>query len=617
MNIILISVLILIIILLSSYLIYKNIEQQKSLESFDNSRGSLSTFYQNTVDTDDYQSTANLYSFYDIPTIYKDNGWNGYWKQGNFLNGYFFQNNDKIIIYINSDQLNEINTVAATLNPIINNTGNPNQCKPNTFLAIGQLNNDRNYFYITAASKVLCSNTNDNSLTYDQSITGKLNTTLTPNTISLYSTKNLSNPVIFTKNMNFDYTKNSSLYAQYSTFLNPMPNSISNSITQVTNFCPPNSYPCYESSLGTTDVHYSQYSINPDTALGLLSTNDINACSKYAPNSDNSCKHSSTTSTPFQDLNCVFNSNAIINPKNSAQSISACPSLIDSTKFYDKLNFMYEYGLQSIDSGTSSSICDFKKYLDRSYCNGFILSYITNIGDVKTLNYQFFGANSPENNLTVQYDKWYEYLNNSPNGLLYNYRNNISTCTINKLSLTNIDPSSSDKCSKLSTMASNFTNMNKPTSFYKNLFPAVWNINISNNSTSNSCPVTLSTYNNYDNVPKYATFNGNNINFSLYKNGSDQQLFLENVNVISTVAPNSTSSNSSSVYVAMTCNIRSKDGMYLIPNNSNSGFSNNSSNINLANKPEDNGKWLIFGFVVPNSFNDSIIDSVGNIIIIG
>ena len=89
MNKFLLIILIVLIILSSSYLIYKNLEQQKTLENFDNNINSLSTFYQNTVDSDDYQNTTNLFNYSEMPKIYKDNGWNGYWKDGTTLNGFF------------------------------------------------------------------------------------------------------------------------------------------------------------------------------------------------------------------------------------------------------------------------------------------------------------------------------------------------------------------------------------------------------------------------------------------------------------------------------------------------------------------------------------------------
>ena len=74
MNKFLLIILIVLIILSSSYLIYKNLEQQKTLENFDNNINSLSTFYQNTVDSDDYQNTTNLFNYSEMPKIYKDNG---------------------------------------------------------------------------------------------------------------------------------------------------------------------------------------------------------------------------------------------------------------------------------------------------------------------------------------------------------------------------------------------------------------------------------------------------------------------------------------------------------------------------------------------------------------
>ena len=481
------------------------------------------------------------------------------------------------------------------LDNLINNSNDPNLCPPNNYLAICQLNNDRNYFYI---SKILCSNINDNSLSYnDYKITGTLDKT--SNTISLLSTINPVNAIIFTKYKNFDFNQNASRYAHYSSFLNPFPNSFPNSINAEMSICPEATFPCFDNNIGLTKVNFNQQGIDPNSKLGKILNNNVNACSKIGVNSDNTCK---TKKDSVSDLNCVFNGTGI---KIGSKTIPSCPDLSSSIKLYNNLNFMFQSPLTNLDY----SLCDYQQYFKPSYCNAFILSYITNLGDVKTLNYQFFGSGSSENNLTVQYDKWYDFLNNSPNGLLQKLRNTITSCTNEQLFFTNIDPSSTDKCTQLSTMANNFKNMNLPTSYYKSLYPAVWNINLSDSSTSNSCPITLSTYINYNNVVKYATFNGNEPSLSLFSDGTDQQLFLENFTVLNTVAPLPDGTNLSNVFVLLTTNIRTSNGFYLIPNTSNSGFSNNSFNIGLSDKPDINGKWLIFGFMVTGNFNNRIIDN--------
>ena len=606
-NILLISILVILIILSSIYLINKNLQQQNSLENFDNNRNSLSTFYQNTVDSDDYKNNRNLYNYKNIPNIDKNSGWNGYWKSlDNTLNGYFFQNNDKIIIYINNDNLNSINI--ADVSNLLENEKNSNNksCPANTFLAVGQLNNDKNYFYINDPSKILCANITNYDLTFNQTLTGKLEKN--SDIMKIHSQSNKTRPILFKKYRDFDYNQHINSYLQHSYFLNPFPNTISNSIHQIENYCPQNTYPCNDNNLGLKDVHFTENISNPSasTKINEFINNRVNACSNIGVNLDNSCKLETTAD---KDLNCVFN----INPINiNGTSIPVCPNFSNSTKYHNNLNFMYQYPLENL----GGTLCEYTKYFNPSYCNTFILSYITNLGDVKSLNYQYFDAGSAENNLTGQYDLWYDYLNNSSTGILYKYRNEIindpqiSKSCLNGLSFTNLDPSDLNICSKLSSFINNFNNMGKPDSSHSNLFPALWNINIS--KLSNSCAFTLNTYSNYDSIIKYATFNNNNINFSLNSDGIDQQLFFENVNLINTSPPNIYDSNLSNVYVAVTANIRTSKGMYLIPNTSSGAF-NSSITIGLSNKPDLNGKWFIFGFMIRGAFDNRIIKNISTI----
>ena len=56
--------------------------------------------------------------------------------------------------------------------------------------------------------------------------------------------------------------------------------------------------------------------------------------------------------------------------------------------------------------------------------NSFIICYVSEFQEVKTLNYEFFGSYKSESYLTLQKDKFHSYLN-SKNGLLTYYKNNI------------------------------------------------------------------------------------------------------------------------------------------------------------------------------------------------
>ena len=301
-NIYICLTLIIIIVSCVYYLVYRNFRDLKTLESFDN-RNSLSTFFQNTVDSDDYTVPNNSYNYSAPPTITTTSKWNGIWQSsgGNGFYVSFFQVNDKLVINISNYDLSGV--YESEQNPNMSNDNATNgiadnidptgtiSCPPNTFLAITQLNNDRNYFYV---SKILCSNINTTgSLTLlntggkTSSLTGTLNT---DGSITITDT---SVTIQLEKLSNFTYHQNSSLYAKYSSFVTPMPYVIHNKIDDEYFICPNMTYPCIYTNSGLTGTL-----ISPD---GL-----INACSTIGVNTDNTCKMTSPTPNPSTDIKCVF-----------------------------------------------------------------------------------------------------------------------------------------------------------------------------------------------------------------------------------------------------------------------------------------------------------------------
>ena len=66
-------------------------------------------------------------------------------------------------------------------------------------------------------------------------------------------------------------------------------------------------------------------------------------------------------------------------------------------------------------------------------------------------------------------------------------------------------------------------------------------------------------------------------------------------------------SNNSDYSIILSANIRCNNGKYLIPSSKNKGFINNSNEITLKDKPEEQSKWFIFGLTL-NNFNNIIND---------
>lgn len=265
----------------------------------------------------------------------------------------------------------------------------------------------------------------------------------------------------------------------------------------------------------------------------------------------------------------------------NVNSYSILPiSYLSTDGIQDYMNIAPSF-LQSSYTGSNLNICD------RFNFTSCIICYITNIGNVQTLNYQFFGSSSEESSLTVQYDM----MNNILNGLLTSYRN-MSIPDNKAISFTNcIENIKTPSTQTVQEICENAKYTYVPSVSNNNLYPAIWQINIppSHNNTLNSCSFTLSTSQLYNTVPKYVEFNDDNsTNLSLFNGGIRQELILENSNIIK-----------EGDVTVITTNIKTNNNLYLIPGSIN-GVSNNSTLVQLASNPEQNSKWLILGFNISN-----------------
>ena len=200
-----------------------------------------------------------------------------------------------------------------------------------------------------------------------------------------------------------------------------------------------------------------------------------------------------------------------------------------------------------------------------------------------------------------------QILNNSSStvGLLPFYRNAIQNNTnkkdvMNALSFTNCIENSSQILNSvqvstcLNTCQGYMSNYKGPIG-NEVLKPCVWQINYkTSKNVLNSCPVILSTSQNYNTPMKYAEFNSDGTtSLSLYSGGLKQQLVFDKVNILKE------NINNSNTYVAMTTNLKGSTGLYLIPSTDDAGFFN-SKVLRMVNTPPSNGKWLIIGFTLNN-----------------
>ena len=307
----------------------------------------------------------------------------------------------------------------------------------------------------------------------------------------------------------------------------------------------------------------------------------------------------------------------------------------------------------------NKSNINYCNYMQNFYnYNSFIICYVSEFQEVKTLNYEFFGSYKSESYLTLQKDKFHSYLN-SKNGLLTYYKNNILNCKeniiekinlkelqqnfsiskiieifikdvypylyclydefinteqynnniLNALSFTNTIEYKNElgnnnniqdiinMCS-VETIHLHKTGSNKSSDIEKSINPMIWKIN-SNSNINDNCNFTLSSSNLEDTVIKHAQFNlDGTTNLNLFNSGQNQVLHLENQRLIYE-SPNK-DSNKVPLYSAITGNLRSANGLYLVDGGENVGFTEDISSVKLRSKPYENAKWFILGFNLHN-----------------
>lgn len=166
-------ILTIIIILAIFYLIYRNNQYNKILESFDNStQNSLSTFFHNTVDRNTFDNRKHIYNGINLSN---DNlklqvvDWNGIWESvDSKIYSQIINLNDKIIIALSSTDLQKILQN-------INNNISSSTCPPNAFIGIGILNKDHTIFRL---NKIICNNLKDSNLNIKENkLLGKIDST--------------------------------------------------------------------------------------------------------------------------------------------------------------------------------------------------------------------------------------------------------------------------------------------------------------------------------------------------------------------------------------------------------------------------------------------------------
>lgn len=594
----LITMILAIIIMCIIYLVYrylststlyeKNVyEKFTNTEPLGNSQA-LGMYFQNTINSDDYMDVnKGKYRFNTVDLDYKDknnrgNGWDGIWRnETDNINAVFIQQNDNLFMsFANSD------LASLSIKP-----KNADGCTDNLFLGRGQLNKQRNIFKL---NNIKCNTYENSNLKFTKNtFTGILDKT--SNTITLTSPDIIQKTIL---NKVSDNSNNSNFFKNYIYSTNYILDndpyatsspSISQSYLEYDeNFCenPNVNAPCIDKAHGLTSIEFGGR-----TAFNACGKKDkIEKNTGYCgdgPNNSGIC---------------------------SLEQVDGFTQCRVTSKLYDYINFMPYLGLSQM-SGDTPSICTILNNFGTatSKCNTCILTYVENIVNVQTLNYEFNSVKKGDNSLTLQYD----YMNTLINKyLLLKYREQISNVIESNskekvLSLINcIDKESNEtvedalkRCTEDAKVAlSNY----KDTYVNKKLSPALWEIKT---TLSNSCTFTLNTSSLYNTQKKYVECNNDgSTSLTLYKEGQNQKLVLENPVEIKK------STNPQTPFIVFTANIRSYNKLYLLPSPDNTGFHNNSHKVRLGPRANNNGKWLIFGFSLSN-LNDLETDIKNKFII--
>jgi len=411
---------------------------------------------------------------------------------------------------------------------------------------------------------------------------------------------------ITTSNFNYDIA---SSYLSLSSFINPIPQ-YTNSYNHDLDVCNNSSFTkgsktynkkeltkCYISNEGlpdkVDDVGYSSYGTGCSEKTTKVNNKDI-------------CGNDTQT--------CFI----AVPGRETVGNYTKCNTNFDITRTFNSNLNNGLYNTFDDTKGLCSYLSKFSKdKFNSAIFNSAIIMYVSDLTNVQTLNYEYFGQGKNKSNLTMQTDITTDFMGKILNKLRsYITKSSPVDSELNSaLSLTNCFESNDssgtyssilNSCRESTKTRFNTSTLNdiiqSDTDTIKYLKPLIWKLNIDNENTS-SCTFSLSSSNLYkkeNQWVKYVEFNPseNKTNMSLYQGGTNQSIILENASIIIENATKTASNNGiDDSYVLVSGNLRtSNPKKYLIPSNVKSEFFNNSSSVNLQNNVNNTGKWVILGF---------------------
>lgn len=603
---------ILIIICAIYYLIGINNKENYCIEKFSQTN-SLSTMYHQTIDENEFQhkyinNKYNQNNNNENESFTKSSlksMWNGDWNDnGNppTVFASFLELNDQLIFSLSKQSFSMDSTS-------IGKNSQNDKCINNTFVGVGHLNRKKNIFVL---KKILC-NLEDTSFINNLNLNvNELIGIATLDEITLKDNNNDHTLILNMKKKSHDYSDYSS-YLQLSSFINPMP--------VFNNDFEANTDVCTNSTFNDHDRGSLQRCYIKDVGLPIPPNDGFNnygtGCSLPDQITEESYTDISTGETKSYPV-CTNNTDQtcwISEPdRNSVGNFNECNTQFEINR---KFNSSLSQGF------IRSEVCEYLQNFNQGMYNCCLLLYVNDLHNVESLNYEYFGQGDGKSNLTMQYDISSMIIE----PLLKKYRNYIIDSNTNNselqqaLSLTNCFSTNDNvttysellqNCkSTLSAEFNSKSNNNKTTNLSnKNNLPLVWSIQKVANTNYSPCTFSISSsklYTKENQWEKFAEFNPshNKTKMSLYGGGTNQALTLENATILTESANFTTNpSGINTNHIIISGNLKtSNPKKFLIPSKIKDGFYNDSSTVNLNNTPNDNGKWIIFGFHLTNIHN--------------
>ena len=641
-------ILLLIIILSLIYVINQNIIENKQLENFIN-RNSLSSYYKNKVDEDSLIKNINKDKMNQISDniINKESKWNGIWSYQDDILGncmcVILQINKHIVFSLSKkDFIFYSNNENRSLDSLVIEESKTN-CPLNTFIGVGELNNDDNLFYLKS---IYCDNNNTFKLN-DVNIkinhlTGKFRD---DNSIVLTIFNDLNDinkkNIYLNKSDELKYNS-SAAYLLYSSYNVPLP-ILKDELKMNHDICS-NSYfdnqknlnKCYIKGSGLPylkdDKERSSYGTGCSTDVNK-DENDNPICSS---NIKNTCFLPINNTTDIKDW--------------SGKNYKQC-----NTDF--KVELKNETSiLQPIYEKNNGvlNLCKQLTHFQDGRFNTAIIMYVDDLYNVQTLSYNFFGVQDNQSALTTEYDIMFSFMNEY---ILKKYRdalvdgNTNNTLLENSLNLTNCLNSNDSKENYqklLNSCLNKYSNSNNQLAemiktlnkkdlgvfdieklidnknkLNKMIMPTMWNLEFNNPTDyTDSCSFTLSSSSLYEKESQFVKYPEfypmkQKTKMNLYKGSNNQKLVLENANIIDSIdnylIPSEDGENISNEFIIISGNLRTyQPKKYLLPSNE-SDISNPFGNeIYLSDRLKSNGKWVIMGL---NLNKNNLLEKNNNIFI--